>query len=96
MIEALRNVGVATELLKRRGREGRPYPYEKLPNVACRFVRGARDVESEAGFGRVTLAYYGENKDGDARFRATWLLPTIALFKIDISEKVDKLLAAFK
>jgi len=96
VIEALRNVGIATELVKQRGQEGKPYPYEKLPNVARRFLRGAKDVEKEAGFGRVALAYYGENKDGDARFRVSWLLPTIALFEIDIAEKVDKLLAAFK
>ncbi len=96
LIEAVKNVGTATELVKQRGQEGKPVPYEHLPNVARRFLRGAKDVEKEAGFGRVALSYWGENKDGDARFRISWLLPTIALFDIDIAEKSDKLLAAFK
>ncbi len=96
LIEAVRNVGTATELVKQRGQEGKPVPYEQLPNVARRFLRGAKDVEEDAGFGRVALSYWGENKDGDARFRVSWLLPTIALFDINIAEKADKLLAAFK
>ena len=96
LIEALRNVGTATELVKQRGQEGKPVPYENLPNVARRFLRGAKDVEEDAGFGRVALSYWGENKDGDARFRVSWLLPTIALFDINIAEKADKLLGAFK
>ncbi len=96
LIEAMRNVGTATELVKQRGQEGKPYPFSKLPNVARRFLREAKKIEREAGFGRVALAYYGENKDGDARFRVSWLLPTIALFEIDIAEKADKILGAFK
>ncbi len=96
LLEAVKNVGTATELVKQRGQEGRAVPYEKLPNVPRRFLRGAKDVEKEAGFGRVALSYWGENKDGDARFRVSWLFPTIALFEIDIAEKADKLLAAFK
>ncbi len=96
LIEALRNVGTATELVKQRGQEGKPYPFERLPNVPRRFLREAKKIEKEAGFGRVALAYFGENKDGDARFRVSWLLPTIALFEIDIAEKADKILAAFK
>ncbi len=96
LIEALKNVGTALELVKQRGQEGKPLPYEQLPNVARRFLRGAKELEKEAGFGRVALSYWGENKDGDARFRVSWLLPTIALFDINIAEKSDKLLAAFK
>ena len=96
LIESLKNVGTALELVKQRGQEGKPLPYEQLPNVARRFLRGAKDLEKEAGFGRVALSYWGENKDKDARFRVSWLLPTIALFDINIAEKADKLLAAFK
>ncbi len=96
LIEALKNVGIAAELFKQRGQEGKPYSFEKLPNVPRRFLREAKKIEREAGFGRVALAYFGENKDGDARFRVSWLLPTIALFEIDIAEKADKILAAFK
>jgi len=96
VIEALRSVGTAAGLIKQRGQEGRPVPFQQLPNVARRFLRGARDVEKEARFGRVALAYWGENKDGDARFHVSWLLPTIALFDLSIAEKADKLLGAFK
>ncbi len=96
LIEALRSVGTAAELIKQRGQEGHPVPFHQLPNVARRFLRGARDVEKEARFGRVALAYWGENKDGDARFHLAWLLPTIALFDISIAEKADKLLGAFQ
>jgi hypothetical protein len=96
LFEAVKNVGTATELVKHRGQEGKAVPYEKLPNVPRRFLRGAKDVEKEAGFGRVALSYWGENKDGDARFRVSWLLPTISLFDIHIAEKADKLLASFK
>lgn len=53
-------------------------------------------MEKDMGFGRVSLAYFGENKDGDARFWLSWLVPTIALFEINIAEQIDKLLAAFK
>jgi uncharacterized protein (TIGR00703 family) len=96
LIEALRNVGTALELVKHRGQEGKPVPFEELPNVARRFLREAKKIEKEAGFGRVALAYWGENKDGDARFRVSWLLPTIALFDNSIAEKTDKTLAEFK
>jgi len=96
LIQSLKNVGTASELVKQRGQEGKPVPYENLPNVARRFLRGAKDVEENAGFGRVALSYWGENKDKDARFRVSWLLPTIALFDINIAEKADKLLSAFK
>ena len=95
VIEALRNVGTATEFVKQRGQEGKPYPFEKLPNIAKRFINEAKKVEKEAGFGRIALSYFGENKDKDPRFRVSWLLPTIGLFDISISEKVDKILEAF-
>ncbi len=96
LMEAVQNIGTATALVKHRGQEGKPYPYEELPNIARRFLREAKKIEKSAGFGRVALAYFGENKDGSARFRLSWLLPTIALFEHGLAEKVDKNLAAFK
>ncbi len=96
LMEALHNVGSATSLIKHRGTQGRPVPYEALPNVARRFLREARKVEKEAGFGRIALAYYGENKDGDARFWVSWMLPTIALFEEEIARKADASLGAFQ
>ncbi len=92
----LKSVGTVVELFKQKGQEGKPYPFEKLPNAVRRFLREAKRIEKRAGFGRVALAYFGENKDGDARFRVSWLLPTIALFESSIAEKADKLLTAFK
>jgi uncharacterized protein (TIGR00703 family) len=96
LARVLRNVGTVAELFKQRGQEGKPYPFEKLPNTARRFLREAKKIEKKAGFGRVALAYFGENKDGNARFRVSWLLPTIALFESSIAEKADKVLTAFK
>ena len=93
LLESLKNVGTATELVKHRGQEGKPYPFEKLPNIARRFLRAAKDVEKEAEFGRIAFAYFGENKDGAPRYWAAWLLPTIALFELDIAQKADKALA---
>jgi len=82
--------------VKQRGQEGNPCPVDRLPKIPRHFLREARRVEKEMGFGRIALAYFGENKDKDARFRVSWLVPTIALFELDIAEKIDKLLAAFK
>ncbi len=45
LIEALKNVGTATELVKQRGQEGKPYPFEKLSNIARRFLREAKKLK---------------------------------------------------
>ncbi len=94
IIEALRNVGTSLELVKQRGQEGRAKPYDQMPPLIRRFLREARDVEEDAGFGRIAVAYFGENKDGEPRFRISWFLPTISLFDLSIAEKTDKLLGA--
>ena len=94
--EAIRSVGTATELVKHRGQEGKPMPFNQLPNVPRRFLREAKKIEKSMGFGRVSLAFFGENKDKDARFRLSWLVPTVSLLDIDCAEKIDKLLSAFK
>ncbi len=96
VIEALRNVGTASELVKHKGEQGKPYPYEELPPIARRFLREAKDVEKEAGFGRLAFAYFGENKDGIPRYWFSWLLPTIALFDLNIAQDVDKALAIWE
>jgi len=94
IIEALRSVGTASELIKTRGQEGKPYPYDKIPPKFRQFLKEAKKVEKEAEFGRLSLAYFGVNKDKDDRYRLSWLLPTISLFEINIAEKVNKLLEA--
>jgi len=96
IIEALRNLGSAASLVKKHGDEGKPLPFEELPPVARRFLRDAKKIEKEMGFGRVALAYFGENKSGEARYSLEWMVPTIALFDEQISQKIDKALAEFK
>ena len=96
ILEAIRNLGSAASLVKKRGDEGKPVSFEELPPVARRFLRDAKKIEKEMGFGRVALSYFGENKSGEARYWMGWMVPTIALFDEKISEKIDKALAEFK
>ena len=95
IINALRNIGSAASLVKHHGEEGKPMPFDELPPVPRRFLREAKKIEKEMGFGRVALAYFGENKDGKARFWMEWMVPTIALFDEHIAQKIDKALAEF-
>ncbi len=96
ILEAIRNLGSAASLVKKHGDEGKPLSFEELPPVARRFLRDAKKIEKEMGFGRIALAYFGENKSGEARYWMEWMIPTIALFDEKISEKIDKTLAEFK
>ncbi|NPA32966.1 MAG: TIGR00703 family protein [Aquificae bacterium] len=96
LANCLRSVGILTEFVHSRGQEGKPLPYRALPNVARRFLQNAKKIERDAGFGRVALAFFGKNREGDHRFRVSWILPTIALFDIDIAERADKNIGAFK
>ncbi len=95
IINALRNIGSAASLVKHHGEEGKPLSFDELPPVPRRFLREAKKVEKEMGFGRVALAYFGENKEGKARFWMEWMVPTIALFDEHIAQKIDKTLAEF-
>ncbi len=96
IIEAVKNIGSAATLVKKHGDEGKPLPFEKLPPVPRRSLRDAKKIEKEMGFGRIALAYFGENKSGEARYSLEWMVPSIALFDEKISEKIDKALAEFK
>ncbi len=95
LIEALRNLGSAASLVKHHGEEGKPLPFSELPPVPRRFLRDAKKIEKEMGFGRIALAYFGQNKDDKARYWMEWMVPTIALFDEHISQKIDKTLAEF-
>lgn len=95
LISYMRNVGICVEFIKQRGQEGKPVAYEELPTTARKFLRTAKDVEKDAGFGRMAFAYYGEDKEMKPRYRISWLLPTIALFDLEIAQKTDKALAMF-
>ncbi len=95
VIEALRSLGSAAELRKQRGQEGKPVSYEKLPAFCKKFLKDAKKIEKDTGFGRISLAFFGKNKDGDPRFQLMWLLPTISLFDLGLAENIDKELEMF-
>ncbi len=96
LLEAVRNVGTTTELIKKKGEEGKPLPYEELPGEVIKFLRKAKSIEKDAGFGRLALAYFGKNKEGRPRYWLSWLLPTIALFDLELASKVNKCLDVWK
>lgn len=95
LLKAFHSSGLTTELIQKNGDEGRAYTFEELPPHMRRPLREARDVlRKHTGMGRFTLAYFGQNKDGEDRYVVTWLLPTIRLFHLEVAQHVDKLLAA--
>ncbi len=95
LLEAFHSSGLTTELIQSRGGTGRARPYEALPPRMRRALREAGDtIRKRAGVGRFTLVYFGENKDGEDRYRVTWLLPTIRLLDADVAERAEGLLAA--
>ncbi len=95
LLESFHSSGLTTEFIQKRGEQGKAVDYDHLPALMRRALREAGDlIRKRTGVGRFTLVYFGKNKDGDDRYIATWLLPTIHLFNVDIAERVDKLLAA--
>ncbi len=95
VIEGLRNIGTASELVKKHGDEGKPLAFEQLPSSVKKFLKEAKKIERETGFGRLALAYFGQSKSGEERYRISWLLPTVAFFDLDIAVKINKLLEEF-
>jgi len=96
LAEAIRTLGTATELVRHDAESGKPFTFAELPPVPRRFLREAKKIEKEMGFGRVALAWFGENKEGKPRYRMSWMVPTIALFDEHISQRIDKALAELK
>lgn len=95
ILNSLHNLASAAALIKHQGEMGKPLPFQELPPVPRRFIREAKKIEKEMGFGRLALAYFGENKDKKHRFWMEWMVPTIALFDEHIAQKIDKTLAEF-
>jgi len=93
IIEAIKDLGTAARLVKANRSEGKPLPFQELPPVIRRFLRDAKKIEKEMGFGRISLAYFGENKEQKPQYSVAWMVPTIALFDEDLSQKIDKALA---
>ncbi|NPA50518.1 MAG: TIGR00703 family protein [Epsilonproteobacteria bacterium] len=93
IIEAIRDLGSAARLVKSNRSEGKPYSFEELPPVPRRFLREAKKIEKEMGFGRISMAYFGEDKERRDQYNIEWMVPTIALFDEHIAQKIDKTLA---
>lgn len=95
LLHAFHASGLTTEFIQHRGPQGRAWSFDQLPPKQRRALREARDlIHRFTESGRFTLVYFGSNKEGDDRYIATWLLPTIQLFRLEVAERVDKLLAA--
>jgi uncharacterized protein (TIGR00703 family) len=92
LLSALRDLGSAATIAKHQGEEGKALPFEELPPVIRRFLRTAKKIEKEMEFGRISLAYFGENKDKKERYKMEWMVPSIALFDEHIAQKIDKAL----
>ncbi len=95
VIDALRSLGTAAELRRQRGQEGKPVALSALPGGIRKFLKEAKKIEKDTGFGRLSLAYFGKNKDGDHRYQLFWLLPTISLFDRSLADRIDKQLDTF-
>ncbi len=94
LVKHLVIVGLTTDFYKSRV-EGpsTPLPYEEYPPKVRRVIREVRDIHRDmTGFGRFVFQYYGE-EDKTHNYRLWWLLPTIHLFDIEVSNEVDKVLA---
>ena len=62
LVAATANIGTAIELTKHQGQEGKPVPYEKLPDKVRRFLKEAKKIEKTTEFGRLALSYFGKTK----------------------------------
>ncbi len=97
LVDSFHSSGLTTEFIRKRGSEGKAYNFEALPPKMRQVLRGAGDiVRKHTGSGRFSLVYFGENKDKEDRYVATFVLPTIYLFDIDVAEKIDKLFASLR
>ncbi|RME34428.1 MAG: TIGR00703 family protein [Gammaproteobacteria bacterium] len=94
LLAALDNVGTRTGLIRSRGQIGKALPHHALPRSFVNFLREARKLGREIGDSRITLACFGENKEGRQRYKLGWTLSTLALFDRNRAEKIDRLLGA--
>ncbi len=94
LLAALDNVGTRTGLVRSRGQSGKALPHHALPRQFTGFLREARKLGRETGDSRITLACFGENKEGRQRYKLGWTLATLALFDRGRAERIDRLLGA--
>lgn len=90
------SVGITTEFFHHRGQPTIPLPYKKLPAGAKDFVKKVKEIFELTGFGRLSLAYYGKDKNKDSKYRVFLTLPTIDLFDLWIAEKLNNSFKVFK
>ncbi len=93
LLKAFQSSGLTTEFIQKNGEQGKAYDYEELPPQMKRALREAWDlIRKKTKVGRFTLAYFGQNKDKKDRYIASWILPTIYLFDVEVAESLNKLL----
>jgi uncharacterized protein (UPF0128 family) len=90
------SVGITTEFFHQRGQPTVPLDYKKLPTGAKDFIRRIKEIFDLVGFGRLSLAYYGKDKNKDSKYRVFLTLPTVDLFDIWIAEKLNNSFKVFK
>ncbi|GAB6065650.1 TIGR00703 family protein [Aquifex pyrophilus] len=90
------SIGITTEFFFHRGNPTIPVEYKKLPPGAKDFIKRVKDIFETTGFGRLSFAYYGKDKNKEGKYRIFLTLPTVDLFDLWISEKLNNALKAFK
>jgi len=88
------SVGLTTDFFKDRTFfRALPLPAEEYPPKVRRVLREVKDLHRDiTGFGRFVFQYFGEEEKAHS-YRLWWLLPTIHLFDVDVSNEIDKILA---
>jgi len=90
------SIGVTTEFFHQRGQPTIPLPYKKLPAGVKDFINRTKEIFELTGFGRLSLAYYGKDKNKDSKYRLFLTLPTIDLFNLWLAEKLNNSFRVFK
>lgn len=94
LLAQVHSVGVTTEIVKKHGESGKTVPFADLPPQARRVLRMAKDIlRKRVPAGRFELSWFGENKDAQARYQASLLIPTLSLLNVQVANGVDKLFA---
>ncbi len=96
LYNTIESVGITAQFFSQRGTPKVPVDYSKLPAGAKDFVRRIKEIFELVGFGRLSLAYYGKDKNKDSHYRFFLTLPTVDLFDIWIAEKLNNTFKVFK
>jgi uncharacterized protein (UPF0128 family) len=58
--------------------------------------RRVKEIFETVGFGRLSLAFYGKDKNKDSKYRVFLTLPTVDLFDLWIAERLNNSFKVFK